>query len=128
MNHKGLVSGSLGLGEIINLMKREQYNIWYADRRARLMQFNVVPNSDLNKFSRFIEIHVIGWNELQQKTVVPAQYHVAGQWFDRWYKYGHFFGNKNDAVKYMVGRVETGRKDIVTDAKEYIEKHPECVL
>jgi predicted metallo-beta-lactamase superfamily hydrolase len=123
------VYGGLGLQEIVDLMKKEQYEFWYVSRRARPLRFRLVPSqNDLHRFCRSLTFHIIGYDELRQEVTVASHYDSAGVFFDSWYKQGHFFANKNNAIKYMNKMVETGRKDIILKAKSYVEKHPECLI
>ena len=124
-----LVYGSLGLQEIVDLMKEEQYEFWYVSRRARPLRFRLVPCSeDISGFCRFISFNIIGYDELKQEVSVFSHTDNSGKFFDSWYKQGHFFANKNNAVKYMQKRVETKHKTIVKLASDYITRCPECLV
>lgn len=123
------VYGSLGLQEIVDLMKKEQYEFWYVSRRARPIRFRLVPaQEDISGYCRFLSLHILGYDELKQEVTVSSHHDNSGNFYDGWAKQGHFFANKNNAVKYMEKRVGTGRKDIVLTARKYVEQHPECLV
>lgn len=122
------VYGSIGLDTINKRVKNQDYEFWFVDRIARVLRFQIVDDADENvMFCRHKTYHIIAWDEIREK-VLWTQYYKAGQFFDKMYESGHFFANKNHAIKYMKKRVETGRKDIIHSAKEYIKKYPECLV
>lgn len=124
------VFGSLSVNAMIQCMQDGQYEFWYVNRRGRLIIFKVTPMYSEQVFSqtRSLDLHVTGWDEFKQETTVGPQQEQMGSFYDGWYNQGHFFANKNNAVKYMYKRVLADKKDLIIPAKKYVTKHPECLV
>lgn len=127
---RSLVYGSLYLQEIIDQIQDNKSEIWYVSRRARIIRFNIeIINTSIDDYSRNFFLSVVGFDELKSETTVDCV-EYAGSFYDGWYKYGHFFSNKNEAVKYMYKRILNRKslKETVVQADNYVSMHPECLI
>ena len=124
------VEQSIDLNKIIKLIREnDQLDFWYVDRRARLLKFkiDVIKKQRIN-FQRLEKLSVDCYHLLKNKELFTNKKQTAGTFFDKYYRKGHFFATKNDAVKYMIKRVHTDRKDVVKSARNFIDEHPEYLI
>lgn len=125
-----LVKDSLGIDGLISKLRKNNNNIiWYVDRRARILKFEPsLLNKNTSVGTRRSKLKVTVFDIFKEKWLYKNKVYSVGQFYDTYYKYGHFFKNHNAAVRYIHKRVKTGRSDIVKSATKYIENYPECLI
>lgn len=120
-----LVYGSLSLTQVSDLIE-ENPIIWYADRWGKLLRMKIEVDDDQAHC-----LHQFFYCKIYQEYETTA-YEYIGEWatifFQRYYRYGHFFGNKNNALKYIHKRSQLNIKRFSKKAQEYLDSHPECLI
>ncbi len=115
---------SLSLSDM-TLHLKDNPTVWYANRRGKLLKIDITVDHNKHYFEQFYDYIIF---DVYDSVPIETSISLATLFFKRMYKYGHFFSNKNDAVKYIFKRSQLNIKNVPIKALDYINNHPECLL
>ena len=120
-----LIYGSLSLPQISDRIV-DNPTIWYADRWGKLLRIEITTDND----DYYCLQQVFYCKIYQEYEMIDYEYvsEWASVFFQRFYRYGHFFGNKNNALKYIHKRSQLNLKRFSKKAQQYLDSHPECLV
>jgi len=121
-----MTPNSLALQTIIDyLLENESYIFWYAKRNGIIEQLTLrlgYTNDNDSLFCRYHSIEIDALNIISNKKY--SKILKAGIMYDNYSKYGHFFLNRSEAIKFLFQR----KDKISKKSRLYILKYPEYLI
>lgn len=126
MNAKNLVSNSLGLYAICELLDNGQSEFFFVNRNAKLYSCTLESLSQHSCVRmRTFKYKII---DIYKHGRVTENISNSGIFFDKYYRYGHFFSNKFAACRYIDKRILANPTNLSKQAKPFLQHNFEWLI
>lgn len=130
------ITNSLKLYELAEHILKRHSEFWLIGKRSEIFTFDicqicpvkVIDDVNLHTFINETDILFTCYNVLTEKKTLSHQKSNIEKFYDHFARYGRFFYNKRQAIKFLYYKKILRKCELPPEAQKYIDQYPEYFI